>query len=364
MAKIGLPALLKTMVEQGASDLHITVGVPPQFRIQGKMVKVKMDALGAQESKDLCYSVLTDVQKAEFEKNWDIDFSFGIKDLARFRGNLFYQRGNIAGVFRLIPLSIPDFDVLKLPSVIKRVIRRPNGLVLVTGPTGSGKSTSLAAILDVLNREEFGHIVTVEDPIEFVHAHKSCLVNQREVGVDTRSFQNALKRILRQDPDFVLVGELRDSETIEMALTMAETGHLVFATLHTNSAVQSINRMINVFPPHQQAQIRQVLSFTLQAVVTQQLVPKSFETGRVMSCEVMIPNMAIRSLIREDKVHQIYSAMQAGQEETGMQTMNQSLVSLVKAGHLSKQDAFEHSTMPEEIQKLLRAIPDGGGAHA
>ena len=271
MAKIGLPALLKTMVDEDASDLHITVGVPPEFRIQGKMVKVRMDPLGSNESKDLCYSVLTDAQKLEFEKGLDIDFSFGIKDLARFRGNLFYQRGNVAGVFRRIPLVIPDFDALRLPQILKRVIRRPNGLVLVTGPTGSGKSTSLASMLDILNREEYGHLITIEDPIEFVHPHKNCVVNQREVGVDTKNFASALKRILRQDPDFVLVGELRDAETIEMALTMAETGHLVFGTLHTNSAVQSVNRMINVFPSHQQPQIRQVLSFTLQAVISQQL---------------------------------------------------------------------------------------------
>jgi twitching motility protein PilT len=359
MSRIGLPALLKTMVEQGASDLHITVGVPPQFRIQGKMVKVKMDPLGGTETKDLCYSVLTDIQKAEFEKSWDIDFSFGIKDLARFRGNLFYQRGNVAGVFRFIPILIPDFETLKLPSIIRRIIKRPNGLILVTGPTGSGKSTSLAAILDVLNREEYGHIVTIEDPIEFVHTHKACVVNQREVGVDTHNFNSALKRILRQDPDFVLVGELRDAETIEMALTMAETGHLVFATLHTNNAVQSVNRIINVFPPHQQPQIRQVLSFTLQCVVSQQLIPKSYEPGRVLSAEVMVPNMAIRSLIREDKIHQIYSSMQAGQEETGMQTMNQSLVHLVRAGHLSKQDALEASSMPEEMTKLLQLMSKG-----
>src|SRR6185437_5474758 len=269
--KVGLPALLKTMVDQDASDLHVTVGIPPEFRIGGNMVKVKMDPLSAADTKELCYAVLTDAQKAEFEKNLDIDFSFGIKDVARFRGNLFYQRGNVGGVFRRIPLVIPEFDVLKLPPVLKKIIRRPNGLILVTGPTGSGKSTSLAAMLDMLNREEFGHLMTIEDPIEFVHPHKNCVVNQREVGVDTRSFQSALKRVMRQDPDFILVGELRDVETIEMALTAAETGHLVFGTLHTNSAIQSINRLINVFPPHQQQQIRQVLSFTLQAIVSQQL---------------------------------------------------------------------------------------------
>jgi twitching motility protein PilT len=353
MAKVTLPDLLKTMVDQDASDLHVTVGIPPEFRISGKMVKVKVDALNSADTKDLCYSVLTDAQKADFEKNLDIDFSFGIKNLARFRGNLFYQRGNIGGVFRRIPIVIPDFDSLKLPQVLKKIIRRPNGLVLVTGPTGSGKSTSLASMLDILNREEYGHIMTIEDPIEFVHAHKNCVVNQREVGIDTRSFQTALRRVLRQDPDYVLIGELRDVETIEMALTMAETGHLVFATLHTNSAVQSVNRIINVFPPHQQPQIRQVLSFTLQAIVSQQLIPKSFESGRTMSCEVMLPTAAIRNLIREDKIHQIYSSMQAGQEETGMQTMNQSLSVLVRSGVLSKSDALDHSMVPDELQKMF-----------
>jgi len=358
MAKISLPALLKTMVDQDASDLHITVGVPPEFRIQGKMVKVKTDPLSNQDTKEICYSVLTDSQKSEFEKSYEIDFSFGIKDISRFRGNLFYQRGAVAGVFRRIPLNIPDFDTLKLPPVLKKIIRRPNGLILVTGPTGSGKTTSLAAMLDILNREEYGHMLTVEDPIEFVHPHKNCIVNQREVGVDTKSFGSALKRVLRQDPDFILVGELRDAETIEMALTMAETGHLVFGTLHTNSAIQSINRIINVFPPHQQMQTRQVLSFTLQCVLSQQLIPKSFSPGRCMSCEILIPTMAIRNLIREDKIHQVYSSMQAGQDETGMQTMNQSLVSLVRSGALSKADAIENSFMQDELTKLLASVQE------
>lgn len=362
MAKIGLPALLRTMVDQDASDLHITSGVPPEFRIQGKMVKVKADPLTPAETKELCYSVLTDAQKTEFEKALEIDFSFGIKDISRFRGNLFFQKGGVAGVFRKIPITIPDFDSLKLPQVLKKVIRRPNGLILVTGPTGSGKTTSLAAMLDILNREEYGHLITVEDPIEFVHPHKNCIVNQREVGVDTRTFGAALKRILRQDPDFVLVGELRDAETIEMALTMAETGHLVFGTLHTNSAVQSINRVVNVFPPHQQTQIRQVLSFSLQAVVSQQLIVKSYTPGRCMACEVLIPTMGIRNLIREDKIHQIYSAMQAGQDDTGMQTMNQSLVSLVKSGLLSKSDAIEHSMVPDELAKALAQVVEKKGS--
>jgi twitching motility protein PilT len=355
MAKISLPALLKTMVDQDASDLHLTTGVPPEFRIGGRMVKVKTDPLNSADCKELCYSVMTDSQKSEFERNLEMDFSFGIKDIARFRGNVMYQRGNVAGVFRRIPLSIPDFDALGLPQVLKKVCRKPNGLVLVTGATGSGKSTTLAAMLDLLNREESGHIITVEDPIEFVHPHKNCIVNQREVGSDTKSFGDALKRILRQDPDYILVGELRDIETIEMALTMAETGHLVFGTLHTNSAVQSINRVINVFPPHQQPQIRQVLSFTLQAIVSQMLVPK-VQGGRAMACEILIPTMAIRSLIREEKIHQVYSAMQSGQEETGMQTMNQGLISLVRAQVISREIAQEYSNQPEELAKQLQAL--------
>ncbi|MBN22294.1 MAG: type IV pili twitching motility protein PilT [Bdellovibrionaceae bacterium] len=357
MAAISLPALLKTMIDQGASDLHITVGVPPEFRIQGKMVKVKSPPLTSQDTKELCYSVLTDAQKSQFEQELELDFSFGVKEIARFRGNVFYQRGGVGGVFRIIPLDIPNFDVIGLPPILKEVIHAPNGLILVTGPTGSGKSTSLASMLDVINREEYGHIMTIEDPVEFVHPHKNCIVNQREVGVDTRSFGDALKRVLRQDPDYILVGELRDIETIEMALTMAETGHLVFGTLHTNNAVQSINRVINVFPPHQQPQVRQVLSFTLQAILSQQLIPTHSGKGRVMAAELMIPNMAIRNLIREDKLHQIYSMMQSGQGKSGMQTMNQSLVSLVQQGSISKQDAIEHSSVPEEIAKILQGMP-------
>ncbi|MCC7441224.1 MAG: type IV pilus twitching motility protein PilT [Bdellovibrionales bacterium] len=355
MATVPLTALLKAMVDQDSSDLHITVGIPPEMRISGKMVKVKMNPLTADDTKALCYSVLTDQQKSEFERELELDFSFGIKDMARFRGNVFQQKGSVAGVFRKIPVQIPQFETLGLPSALKRILTLPNGLVLVTGPTGSGKSTSLASMLDILNREEFGHIMTVEDPVEFVHPHKNCVVNQREVGSDTKSFTAALKRILRQDPDYVLVGELRDAETIEMALTMAETGHLVFGTLHTNSAVQSINRVINVFPPHQQAQTRQLLSFTLQAILSQQLLPKH-GGGRAMACELMIPNTAIRNLIREDKLHQVYSMMQSGQGETGMQTMNQCLVSMVRKNFISKEAAIEYTTMPDELSKILATM--------
>jgi len=354
--RITLPPLLKAMVDQDASDLHITVGVPPEFRIQGRMVKVKMDPLGPEQTRELCYSVITESQRQEFERELELDFSFGIKDVARFRGNLFYQRNSIGGVFRKIPMSIPEFEQLGLPAVLKDVIKRPNGLVLVTGPTGSGKSTTLAALLDLINREEYGHMITIEDPVEFVHSHKNCVVNQREVGSDTLSFGKALRQVLRQDPDFILVGELRDLETIEMALTMAETGHLVFGTLHTNGTIQSVNRIVNVFPPHQQPQIRQLLSFTLQAVMSQTLVPKATGGGRVMAYELMIPNVAIRNLIREDKIHQIYSMMQTGQGDTGMVTMNQKLVELTRQGTISKMMALEHSPMPEEIAKQLGLV--------
>lgn len=353
MAKVPLPALLKTMVDQDASDLHITVGSPPQYRIQGRMIKVKMDPLLPQDTKELCYSVLTDTQKVELEREMELDFSFGVKDVARFRGNIFYQKGSVGGVFRRIPIQIPTFEQLGLPPILKEVIKRPNGLILVTGPTGSGKSTTLAAMLDFVNQSESGHIITVEDPIEFIHSHKSCIVNQREVGSDTKGFANALKRILRQDPDYILVGELRDLETIEMALTMAETGHLVFGTLHTNSAVQTMYRIVNVFPPHQQAQVRQLLAFVLQAAVSQQLIPRSNAPGRAMVMEILIPNAAIRNQIREDKLHQIYASMQAGQMESGMVTMNQSLAKLVTQGGITKQDALSYSTQPDELAKML-----------
>jgi twitching motility protein PilT len=352
--KVTLAALLKAMVDQDASDLHVTAGVPPEFRIQGKMVKVKIDTLSATDTKELCYAVLTDAQKADFERELELDFSFGLGNIARFRGNLFWQRGSVAGVFRRIPVAIPEFSQLGLPRVLLDVLKKPSGLVLVTGATGSGKSTTLASMLDLLNREDFGHLITVEDPIEFVHPHKNCIVNQREVGTDTQSFGHALRQILRQDPDYVLVGELRDLETIEMALTMAETGHLVFATLHTNGAVQSVNRLVNVFPPHQQTQIRQLLSFTLQAIISQALVPK-VQGGRALACEVLIPNLGIRNLIREDKIHQIYSMMQTGQGDTGMITMNQTLSTLVRTGVVGKLEALEHSSAPEELAKLLAA---------
>ena len=353
MSKLTLTALLRAMVDQEASDLHLSTGSPPQFRIHGKLFKAKSDNLTPEAIQDLIFEVLNDSQKSIFQENHEYDFSFGVKDLARFRGNLFFQRGSMGAVFRRIPMTVPHFDDLMLPEVLKKVVRQPNGLVLVTGPTGSGKSTSLAAMIDYLNREENGHILTIEDPIEYVHNHKGCVVNQREVGSDSLNFHEALKRALRQDPDFILVGELRDLETIEMALTAAETGHLVFATLHTNSAVQTISRVLNVFPPHQQPQIRQLLATTLQAVMTQQLIPNTNKNGRSLAVELMIPNMAVRNLIREDKIHQVYGSMQSGQGGTGMITMNQSLADLVRKGNLSKQDALAYSLVPEELAKMV-----------
>src|SRR5579871_1828848 len=307
--KINLHQLLKTMIEKGASDMHITTGTPPLLRIDGSMVPLKLSQLGPVETKQLCFSVLTEEQRAHFEKHNELDLSFGVKGLSRFRANIYMQRGAVAGAFRTIPFKILSFDELGLPSVITDFANKPSGLILVTGPTGSGKSTTLAAIIDKINSEQRLHIITIEDPIEYLHPHKLCIVNQREVGTDTETFKGALKYVLRQDPDVVLVGEMRDLETIEAALTISETGHLVFATLHTNSAVSTINRIIDAFPPHQQDQIRAKVSFVLQGVISQQLVPRMGQPGRVLALEVLVPNPAIRNLIREDKVHQIYSQM-------------------------------------------------------
>ena len=345
--------LLKLMVEQGASDLHITTGSSPQLRIDGHMVPLKSPPLLPADTKQLCYSILTDSQKKKFEEESELDLSFGVKGLARFRGNIFMQRGALAGAFRLIPFRILSFDELGLPPVVRDISKKPRGLVLVTGPTGSGKSTTLASIIDAINNERHEHIITIEDPIEYLHSHKKCVVNQREVGADTQSFKKALKYILRQDPDVVLLGELRDLETIEAALTIAETGHLCFATLHTNSCVQTINRIVDVFPENQQQQVRTQLSFVLEGVMSQTLIPKSTGHGRVLSLEVMVPNMAIRALIRDDKVHQIYSQMQMGQEKFGMQTMNQSLFMLYHKKLISMEDALMRSSEPDELKQMI-----------
>ncbi len=349
--------LLKAMIEKGASDLHITTGTPPQLRIDGKLHPLKMPPLSPQETKQICYSVLTDAQKHRFEETNELDLSFSVQKLSRFRGNVFVQRGNVAGAFRAIPFKILTFEELNLPPVVTELSRRPRGLILVCGPTGSGKSTTLASIIDRINTERNEHIVTIEDPIEYLHPHKGCIVNQREVGADTETFKDALKYILRQDPDIVLIGELRDLETIEAALTVAETGHLAFATLHTNSAVQSINRIVDVFPPYQQSQIRQQLSFVLEGVMCQTLMPRANGPGRVLAIECMVPNPAIRNLIREDKIHQLYSAMQVGQSKFGMQTLNQSLAGLVQRRLVTLDDAIGRSPDVEELKTLVTQGP-------
>ncbi len=345
--------LFKLMVDSNASDLHITSGTSPGLRVHGEIIKVKTTPLTGEDTKRLIYQILTEDQKNEFEKKLELDFSFGIKGLARFRANVFNSKGAVAAVFRIIPSIIPDFKALNLPNVLLKMCDVSNGLILVTGPTGSGKSTTLASLIDYLNQHEAGHIITLEDPVEFVHAHKNCLVNQREIGTDSLTFHNALKSLLRQDPDIVLVGELRDMETIEAALTIAETGHLVFGTLHTNSCVQTINRVINVFPAHQQIQIRTLMSFVLQGIVSQQLIAKSYEKGRVAAMEILTPTPGIRNLIREDKLHQVYSQMQIGQDKTGMVTMNQSLKKHVETGAISAEVALSYSTAPEELATQL-----------
>jgi twitching motility protein PilT len=351
--KVNLHQLLKTMIEKGASDMHITTGSPPLLRIDGSIVPLKLSPLGPVDTKQLCFSVLTEEQRSHFEKHNELDLSFGVKGLSRFRANIYMQRGAVAGAFRTIPFKILTFDELGLPPVVSEFAIKPSGLILVTGPTGSGKSTTLAAIIDKINSEQRVHIITVEDPIEYLHPHKLSIVNQREVGTDTEGFKQALKYVLRQDPDVVLVGEMRDLETIEAALTISETGHLVFATLHTNSAVSTINRIIDVFPPHQQPQIRSKLSFVLQGVVSQQLLPRHNAPGRVMALEVLVPNPAIRNLIREDKVHQIYSSMQVGQEKYAMQTLNQSLFSLYQRRLISQEEAMGRSVEVEELRMMM-----------
>ncbi len=348
-----LHQLLKALIEKGASDLHITTGTAPMLRIDGALVPLKMPPLSPVDTKQLCYSILTDAQKHKFEEESELDLSFGVKSLARFRANVFMQRGAVAAAFRVIPYKILSFQELGLPPVINEMANRPRGLILVTGPTGSGKSTTLASIIDKINNERHEHILTIEDPIEYLHQHKACLVNQREVGADTDSFKKALKYVLRQDPDVVLIGEMRDIETIEAALVIAETGHLAFATLHTNNAIQTINRIIDVFPPYQQPQIRANLSFVLEGVLSQQLIPRATGNGRILALEVMIPNAAIRNLIREDKVHQIYSQMQVGQSKHGMVTLNQTLISLLQKRMITQDEAMARCSDPDEFRTML-----------
>jgi twitching motility protein PilT len=345
--------LLKKMVEKGASDLHITTGSSPQVRVRGDLFPLDEPVLTPPDTRQLLYSLLTEAQKHKFEEDLELDFSFGLKGLARFRGNVFIQRGAPAGVFRMIPYEIMSLEALGLPSVTGKLTSYPRGMVLVTGPTGSGKSTTLAAFLDKINQERRGHVITIEDPIEFVHKHKNCLVNQREIGSDTRNFGNALKHILRQDPDVVFIGEMRDLETMQAALTISETGHLVFATLHTNSSVQTINRIVDSFPSHQQPQVRAQLAFVLEAVIAQQLLPRADGLGRVLTCEVMIATPAIRNLIREDKIHQIYSQMQVGQSKHNMQTMNQSLYNLYLKKLITLEDALGWAVDADELKQMM-----------
>jgi twitching motility protein PilT len=348
-----LPELLKTTVEKDGSDLHLTTNTPPQVRVHGKLQPLPMPPLTPADTKALAYSVMTDAQKKRFEESLELDFAFGVRGIGRFRCNVFNQRGAVGSVYRLIPERIRGFHELGLPAVIGKLAERPRGLVLVTGPTGSGKSTTLAAMIDKVNTERNEHILTIEDPIEYIHPHKNCLVNQREVHADTLGFTPALRAALREDPDVVLIGEMRDLETIESALRIAETGHLTFATLHTNSASQTINRIIDVFPAHQQGQIRTQLSLVLEGIVCQALLRRAKGAGRVVALEIMVPTPAIRNLIREDKIHQIYSSMQAGQEKLGMQTMNQCLATLYMSGQIALDTALSASSLKEELMEMI-----------
>ena len=364
---VTLSDLLKKMLELAGSDLHISTNSPPQVRVHGHLQPLDLPILTPSETKQLAYSVLTDAQKHRFEEHLELDFSFGLKGLARFRGNLFNQRGATGAVFRVIPFEIRSFQQLNLPPIVSKLCDKPRGLILVTGPTGSGKSTTLAAMIDKINTERHDHIITIEDPIEFVHQNKNCLVNQREVHSDTKSFSDALRAALREDPDVVLIGEMRDLETIESALRIAETGHLTFGTLHTNSAASTINRVIDVFPSHQQSQIRAQLSLVLEGVLCQSLLSKIGGQGRACAMEILVPNAAVRNLIREDKIHQIYSAMQSGQDKYGMQTFNQSLASLYFSKQISLETALIRSSMPDELQEMInrgqaaaKAMPAAG----
>jgi twitching motility protein PilT len=359
-----LRALLEEMIERDASDLHITAGERPKLRVDGDITNSKVEAiLNPKDTLQLAYSILTEQQKKRFETEDELDFSFGIQNLARFRGNAFKQRGCVSLVIRQIPFQVKTFEQLQLPPIVAKLSEKPRGLVLVTGPTGSGKSTTLAAMIDKINREWKGHIITVEDPIEFIHRHQQCIVNQREVGTDTKSFASALKYALREDPDVVLIGEMRDLETIQAGLTIAETGHLAFATLHTNSAAETINRIIDVFPSHQQSQVRAQLSFVLEGIITQTLLPKLKGRGRVMACEVLVATPAIRALIRDDKVHQIQSSMQAGKKH-GMQTLNDSLYQLYMNREVALDECLRVSSEPNEFLRMVGEPVPGDEAPA
>src|SRR4026209_333909 len=351
---VTLHQLLKQMIEMGGTDLHVTTHSAPQIRIDGALRPLtEHPPLTPVDTKRLAYSVLTDAQKHRFEENLELDFSFGLKGMSRFRANLFNQKGAVGAVFRAIPYEIKSFEALGLPPVVQDMCKKPRGLILVTGPTGSGKSTTLASMVDKINVDRHDHILTIEDPIEFLHNHKNCVVNQREVAADPHSFGAALRTALRQDPDVVLVGEMRDLETIEMALRIAESGHLTFATLHTNSAYSTINRIIDVFPSAQQAQVRTQLSLVLEGIMCQALLPKATGDGRVMALEILVPNAAIRNLIREDKIHQIYSMMQTGQDKFGMQTFNQALATLVHKRQITVEVAMQRTSNADELKELI-----------
>jgi twitching motility protein PilT len=353
MAGIDIHRLLQTAVDQNATDVHITAGIPPALRIDGKLFRLKSEPLTPNETQEFAYSIMTEKQKKTFEACNEVDLSFKWKDKSRFRANFFRQKGAVAAALRKIPTDVLPLEKLGFPSAIYDIIAKPNGLFLVTGPTGSGKSTTLASVVNELNVRHRGHILTIEDPIEFIHEHKNCIVNQREVGADTESFANALRYSLRQDPDFVLVGEIRDRETMEIGLRIAETGHFTLATLHTNSAIQTIHRILDFFPPDQQEMVRTQISFVLQGVITQQLLKKADGKGRVLCAEILIPNHAIRHLIRDDKTQLIYSQMQMGQSASGMCTMNQSLVRLTNAGLITKEQAINASADTEELNKMF-----------
>lgn len=350
--KLDIRTLLRELIEAKGSDLHITVNSPPRIRVDQQIISLQYDPLTPDDCKSLAYSILTDKQQKCLELDFEVDFAFGVEGISRFRGNVFIQRGSLSTVIRAIPWKIPSVEQLRLPKICVTFPTKPKGLILVTGPTGSGKTTTLAAIIDRINSERAVHIITIEDPVEYIHAHKQAIVNQREIGADTKSFSTALKYVLRQDPDVIMVGEMRDLETIQAALTAAETGHLVFATLHTNSATESVNRIIDVFQPHQQGQVRAQLSLTLEAVMTQKLLPRKAGSGVIMAAEIMMCTPAIRALIRENKVHEMYGIIQVSQKY-GMQTMNAALMDLVTTGLISQERALNASNLPEELERML-----------
>jgi len=350
---VPMQQLLKTMVDYGGTDLHITIDSAPQIRLDGMLVPLKLPPTDAAQTKWLCYSVMNDAQKLRLEEDLEVDFSFGLPGVARFRANVYNQRGAATAAFRAIPENVRSLEELGLPPVVQSLCGRPRGLVLVTGVTGSGKSTTLAAMIDKINQEEACHILTIEDPVEYIHKHKKGIVNQRELNTDTHSFKKALRSALRQDPDVVMIGEMRDLETIDSALTIAETGHMVFGTLHTNSAIQTVNRIVDVFPAFQQPQVRSQLSMVLEGIICQCLIPKACGSGRSMALEILIPTPAVRNLIRDDKIHQIYGTMQSGQGKHGMQTLNQSLSDLVMRGDISREEAMAYSSDRDELAELL-----------